>query len=100
MTYAEAASQVFRPIPLFGALGSIPYHALYFGSLLGFQKLSAKSMELVRRQEDVWNELFGLGMLYPYYRYILNHSERRIIAHNRVVGSVVAISVVYANFLA
>ena len=48
----------------------------------------------------MWNEVFGLGMLYPYYRHVLNHSEKRLAAHNRVVGGIVVVSVLYANLLA
>jgi hypothetical protein len=57
-------------------------------------------MELVRRKEDVVNEAFGLAMVYPYYRYILNHSEKRLVRHNRVVGGAVVASVVYATLFA
>ena len=56
-------------------------------------------MELLRRKEDIGNELFGFAMIYPYYHYLLNHSERRLIGHNRFVGGTVALCIVYANFL-
>ena len=57
-------------------------------------------MELLRRKEDIGNELFGFAMIYPYYHYLLNHSERRLIGHNRFVGGTVALCIVYANLLA
>jgi hypothetical protein len=57
-------------------------------------------MELLRRKEDIGNEMFGFAMIYPYYHYFLNHSERRLISHNRIVGGTVVFCVVYANLLA
>ena len=96
----EAASGVFRPVPPFGAIGTLPSNAIYFGSILGFQRLCCKTLELLRRREDYVNEVFGFGMVYPYYRYILNHSERRLLRHNRIVGGTVLLSIVYANFFA
>jgi hypothetical protein len=97
---AEAASGVFRPVPPFRNLASIPQNAIYFGSILAWQRLCCKSLELVRRKEDLVNEAFGLGMVYPYYLYILNHSEKRLVRHNRVVGGVVVASAVYATLFA
>jgi hypothetical protein len=96
----EAASGIFRPIPPFGALSAVPANAIFFGSILGFQRLCAKSLELARKQESITNELFGFGMIWPYHQYILNHSERRLRSHNRIVGGALAISVLYANLLA
>ena len=96
----EAASGVFRPVPPFGAISTLPSNAIYFGSILGFQRLCCKTLELLRRREDYVNEVFGFGMVYPYYRYILNHSERRLLRHNRIVGGTVLLSIVYANFFA
>ena len=89
-----------RTIPPFGHLAGVPSHALFFGSLLGLQKLAAKSCELVRRQSDVGNELFGLGVVWPYYRYVLNHSERRLVLHHRLVGSLCVASLLYAQVVA
>jgi hypothetical protein len=97
---AEASSGIFCKVPPFGSLSAVPANAIYFGSVLGFQRLCSKSIELVRRKEDVWNEVFGFGMIWPYYHYVLNHSERRLVRHNRVVGGAVVLSILYANFLA
>ena len=96
----EAATGVFRPVPPFGALSSVPSNAIFFGTVLGVQRFCAKSLELLRRREDIFNDLFGFGMLWPYYRCFLNHSERRLIMHNRVVGGTVGAAVLYANLLA
>jgi hypothetical protein len=91
---------VFRPVPPFSSLASVPQNAIFFGSILGVQRFCCKGMELVRRQEDIFNDLFGFGMLWPYYHYLLNHSERRLILHNRVVSGSVVLAVAYANFIA
>lgn len=96
----ELSTGIFRPVPIFGALNKVPYHAIYFGSILGWQRLCCKSLELVRRQEDILNDAVGFAMIYPYYKYILNHSERRLFLHNRAVGFAVVSSILYANFLA
>ena len=96
----EAATGIFRPVPPFSSLSMVPSNALYFGSILGFQRLCAKSLELVRRQEDNFNEYFGFAMIGPYYYYILNHSERRLVLHNRAMGIMVFGAICYANILA
>jgi hypothetical protein len=54
----------------------------------------------MRRKEDPFNDLFGFAMIYPYYTAILNHSERRLIRHNRLVGGSIIIAILYANLLA
>ena len=96
----EHKTGIFRPVPPFGAIFSgVQYNALSFGCILGVQRLCCKSMEMLRRKEDIANELFGFTMVYPYYHYFLNHSERRAFIHNRIVASSVALCVVYANLL-
>lgn len=86
----------FRPLPLFGNLASIPYNALTFGCILGWYQLNARGMELWRRRDnDVWNEVFGAAMLGPYYYSMFLHSERRLILHHRVVGGCVGVAVLY-----
>jgi hypothetical protein len=57
-------------------------------------------MELARQTEGLGNELFGFAMIWPYYTYILNHSEKRLMRHNRLVGGTVVLSIIYANVLA
>jgi hypothetical protein len=96
----EAATGVFKPVPPFASLSSIPSNALFFGCILGYQTLCAKSLELFRRQQDVYNDVFGFLMFWPYYRFLSNHTHTRVVTHNRIVGSVVVSSVLYANFLA
>ncbi|GKZ00897.1 hypothetical protein MPSEU_001041300 [Mayamaea pseudoterrestris] len=96
----EAATGVFRPVPPFGSVSTAPSNAIFFGSVLAIQRFSAKSLELMRQTEDVYNDLFGFVMIYPYYTSILNHSERRLIRHNRAIGGAVLLAVIYANVLA
>ena len=79
----------------------MPSNAIYFASILGVQRFCCKSLELLRRRpDDLLNELFGFAMVFPYYQYCLNHSERRLILHNRVVGGLMIGSIGYANLLA
>jgi hypothetical protein len=100
LSIAEAATGIFRPVPPFSSLSSIPSNAIYFGSILGFQRFCSKGLELVRREEDVFNDVFGFGMIWPYYHFLLNHSEVRLVRHNRIVGGMVVASVCYASLLA
>lgn len=81
-------------------MSAVPSNAIFFGSILGFQRLCSKSLELTRQSEDVINDLFGFGMVWPYYRFVLNHSEKRLARHNRVLGGAMVASVLYANFFA
>jgi len=96
----EAATGVFKPVPPFSSIRAVPSSAIFFGSILAVQRFCAKTLELARRREDVANDLFGFAMLYPYYRYVLGYSERRLVLHNRVVGGAVASAILYANLLA
>ena len=100
MIFAEVNTGVFRPVPPFSSLSSIPSNAIYFASILGFQRFCSKGLELVRRKEDVYNDLFGFSMIFPYYHFILHHSERRLVRHNRFVGGMMVAAACYAGFLA
>ncbi|KAL7571187.1 hypothetical protein ACA910_010615 [Epithemia clementina (nom. ined.)] len=90
----------FKPVPPFHSMSSVFSNAIYFGSLLAVQRYAAKTVELIRRREDFYNDLFGFAAIGPYYHYILNHSERRLVLHNRFVGGAVLLQVIYANMLA
>ena len=70
-----------------------------FGTVLAVQSVSCKSLELVRRREDGWNQLFGFAVAYRYYTYFLGSSEKRLIRHNRIVGGGLVAAIIYANFL-
>lgn len=95
----EAATGIFRAAPPFKSFSSVPTNALAFGALLGVQRFSCRSMELVRGQEDFYNDLFGCGCMYPYFRLFMN-TDRRLILHNRALGGAVALSVLYASVIA
>jgi hypothetical protein len=56
-------------------------------------------MELVRRREDMWNEVFGFAVTYQYWTYFLGSTEKRLMRHNRVVGGAALMALVYANLL-
>ena len=94
----------FCPVPPFQLLSSlhttIPSNAIYFATILAIQRWTSKSMELLRQRQDVYNDMTGFLILWPYYHFILNYSEQRLVTHNRLVGSTVVLAVLYANFLA
>jgi hypothetical protein len=72
----------------------------FFGGIMAVQRGVTKSVELVRQQEDLYNDLAGLMAVYPYYRYVLNHSPIRLQYHHRFLSTLVVGSLMYANFLA
>mmetsp|Transcript_23356 Transcript_23356/g.65159 ORF Transcript_23356/g.65159 Transcript_23356/m.65159 type:complete len:143 (+) Transcript_23356:145-573(+) len=84
----------FTPAPVFGSLRSVPSNAIVFGSLLASQRFGSKTCEWMRGQQDWWNEAAGCLVAYPYYQFCL---VRNLRTHNRVVGTILACSLVYAN---
>jgi hypothetical protein len=96
----ELKTGIFRPIRPFSSLHAVSYNAIYFGCILGYQRFCCKGLELIRRKEDVMNDIFGFGMIYPYYRYILNHSEKRLLLHHRFVSGSIVLSILYVNLFA
>jgi hypothetical protein len=99
--FAEIRTGVFRPVPLFaGGLNAVTSSALFFGGILGYQRLVCKSLELVRRKDDHWNHVFGVLCVWPYYKYILNHSERRLIRHNQFLALNIGGLFLYGIFIA
>jgi hypothetical protein len=93
----EAATGVFRAAPPFSSLSAIPANAALFGSILGVQRFSCKSLELLRGREDVWNDAFGFVVTYKYYQTFLASSEKRLLMHNRLLGASVVAAVLYAS---
>lgn len=67
---------------------------------MGVQRLCSKSLELIRHKEDIVNDMAGFAVIWPYYRYILNHSEKRLFYHNRFIAGSILLSVIYATNLA
>lgn len=100
MRVVEATTGIFKPVPAFSAMASVPSNAIVFGTILGVQRISCKSMELVRRREDVWNEAFGFAVTYRYYTYFLASTDKRLLRHNRIVGGAGIMAVIYATLLA
>ena len=95
----EAKTGVFRPAPPLGSLRSVPSNAIMFGSLLAVQRFSCKSMEYIRGgKQDIFNDIFGCGIAYPYYQRFLVPTHA-VIWHNRIVGSMVLLAVAYANVI-
>lgn len=93
----EAATGVFKPAAPFSSLRSVPSNAAIFGTILCVQQLSASSLELIRRKQDMWNDVVGFAVTYTYYNTFLAKTEKRLLMHNRVVGATVLMAVVYAN---
>ena len=95
----ELKSGVFKPAKPFSSLKSVGYNAAVFGSIMGVQRLSCKGLELARRREDYYNNIFGCAVAYKYYTFFLGSSERRLIMHNRTIGTGVIITMFYGHFL-
>jgi hypothetical protein len=93
----EAVTGVFRAAPPFSSMSSIPSNAVLFGAILGVQRLSCKTLEMLRGKDDIWNDVFGFGVTYKYYQTFLAKTETRLLRHNRIVGATVFMTVVYAN---
>ena len=74
----------------------LPSNATIFGSLMAVQRVGSKGMESVRRaRHDIWNDLFGSALAYTYYHnVILRHPTR----HTHLIGGVILLSVVHANY--
>lgn len=96
----EAATGIFRAAPPFSSWSSIPSNAVLFGSILGVQRLSCKTFEMLRGKDDIWNDVVGFGATYKYYQTFLAHSDKRLLRHNRFVGAGVAMTILYASVLA
>jgi len=94
---STASTTTFKPAPPFSSLTSVYTNAAIFGSVLCVQRLGCKSLELLRRRQDAWNEAFGFGIAYMHYSTWLAKTEKRLIVHNRIVGATVVGALLYAN---
>mmetsp|Transcript_55100 Transcript_55100/g.133877 ORF Transcript_55100/g.133877 Transcript_55100/m.133877 type:complete len:154 (-) Transcript_55100:1224-1685(-) len=90
---AESKTGVFKPAPVLSQWRTIPSHSLLFGTLLGVQRLTCKTVELLRAKQDPWNDVVGIGVAYPYYQSFLATNEK-LVVHNRVVGGAIAVAIV------
>ncbi len=81
-----------------------------FGTIMGIQRLSSKSLETIRQKQDFINELFGFGVTYKYYNLFLGgvggqgkgsskyiSLDKRLIVHNRVFGIMFLSAIVYGH---
>ena len=75
-------------------------NASIVGGTFAVQKLTSKSLELIRGKQDWINEVVGFAVTYKYCTYFLWGAERRLIMHNRVVGGLVFGTIVYGSFIA
>jgi hypothetical protein len=94
---SEAKTGIFKAARPFSSLRSIGHNAAIFGTIMGVQRLSSKSLELIRQKEDYINELFGFGITYKYYGTFLSFSEQRLMLHNRIFGGMILAAVVYGH---
>jgi len=98
---AEAKTGVFKPARPFSSLKSVTSNAAIFGTIMGVQRLSSKSLELARARDDVYNDIFGFVVTYKYYTTILGHADhRRLLVHNRILGLGIGSILLYATLLA
>lgn len=93
----EAKTGTFRPAKPFSSLRAIGHNAAIFGTIMGVQRFSSKSLEMIRQREDYVNDLIGFGVTYKYYVTFLSTSEKRLIIHNRIFGGTILAAVIYAN---
>mmetsp|Transcript_46457 Transcript_46457/g.68669 ORF Transcript_46457/g.68669 Transcript_46457/m.68669 type:complete len:165 (-) Transcript_46457:381-875(-) len=84
-----------RLIPIY--LSSMTSNGLMFGGIFGAYSLSSSTMAYVRKENDIFNDVFGFGVTYGYIHNIWK-TEFRELVHNRVMGALVVGSIVYANF--
>lgn len=91
----EAKTGIFKAARPFSSIRSITQNAAIFGTIMGLQRLSSKSLELIRQREDYINDIVGFGITYKYYETFLASSEKRLMMHNRVFGGAIAAALVY-----
>lgn len=91
---------VFQPAPPLSSWRAIPLNAAMVGGTLGVQKLTSKSMELLRGKQDWINEVVGFVVTYKYCTFFLWGPEKRLVTHNRVMGSIVVATVAYGTLIA
>ncbi len=93
--YPVRAGQVF-PLPPFSSLASVGYYARLVGSIAMVKCLASGGLALARNERDMWNEIFGLGAVFGYSKF-LSFSEKRMCWNNRAFAGIAIGSVIYAN---
>jgi hypothetical protein len=95
----EAKTGIFKAAKPFSSFASIGHNAAMFGTIMGIQRLSCKSLETIRQRQDFLNELFGFGVTYKYYNYFLGSTEERLIWHNRAFGGLFCLAILYGHIV-
>lgn len=95
--FLEAKTGIFKPARPFSSVASIGHNAAMFGSIMGVQRFSSKSLAIIRQKEDLFNDLFGFGVTYKYVTYFLGASEVRLIRHNRVFGGIFVGTIIFGH---
>merc|ERR1711982_165348 len=87
---------IFKPSPPFSSLNTIYNHTFVFASIGGVFSTSRSLLQYVRKgKNDIFNDILGAIVVYKYAKYFLFVNERRMIIHNRCVGTVFGSSLIY-----
>lgn len=97
MGIIEAKSGIFQAARPFSSLRSVGSNAAIFGSIMAVQRLSSKSLELLRQKEDWYNDLIAFPLTYKYYSYFIGSSNQRLLLHNRFIAATAVTLVIYSN---
>jgi hypothetical protein len=93
---SEAATGIFTPAQPFSCMKSVGHNAAIIGTIMGVQRFTSKSLELIRQREDIINDLTGFVVTYKYYSYFIGSSEKRLIRHNKIFGGIAIMTVLYS----
>jgi hypothetical protein len=77
---------------------SMVSNGCFLGSVLGVFNFSNSTFRYVRKKDDTWNYVLSASITGGFYTYIFTSPHRRIM-HNRVVGGILAGTILYANLL-
>jgi len=76
---------------------SVGANAAMFASIMSVQRISSKSMEVLRYKEDILNDIFGFAVTYKYYNTFIGNTERRLVMHNRTICVGTLFAIVYTT---
>mmetsp|Transcript_18231 Transcript_18231/g.25735 ORF Transcript_18231/g.25735 Transcript_18231/m.25735 type:complete len:144 (+) Transcript_18231:90-521(+) len=94
---SEAKTGIFKPAPPFSSMKSVGANAAMFASIMSVQRISSKSMEVLRYKEDILNDIFGFAVTYKYYNTFIGNTERRLVMHNRTICVGTLFAIVYTT---
>lgn len=75
---------------------SMGSNGIFLGSVMGAFNFSMSLCRYIRRKDDKWNYIATAGVTGGFYTFIYTSPFRRIM-HNRIVGGILAGTVLYAN---